>query len=375
MKELSPDDLSYLSRFGFDPDLFASWRRALREGRLSAAGNIVQGKMLAPLDGSIHDMPKQGSPERANLDALGEEAIRRGELGLVILNGGMATRFGGVVKGVVDVVDQKSFLELKIRDTLQTAAKCGGTIPIYLMNSFATDASTKEHLEAHDHFGAGADGIRCFTQFISVRMAEDGDIFVDDAGKVSPHGPGHGDFAPALRHSGCLADFLARGGKHLFVANVDNLGARVHTGILGHHLDRRAQVTVEVAPKWPGDVGGSPYLLDGKLQLVEQIRYPEGFDPDIVDVFNTNTFHFAAESLDRDFDLGWYYVEKKVDGRKAVQVERLIGEMTRFLKSNFLRVKRTGPSSRFFPIKTPEDLDAGREEIAAMFPRLLGGSQ
>ncbi|MGA1525262.1 MAG: hypothetical protein ACO4CZ_14950, partial [Planctomycetota bacterium] len=72
MKELSPDDLSYLSRFGFDPDLFASWRQALREGRLSAAGNIVQGKMLAPLDGSIHDMPKQGSPERANLDALGE---------------------------------------------------------------------------------------------------------------------------------------------------------------------------------------------------------------------------------------------------------------------------------------------------------------
>ena len=42
---------------------------------------------------------------------------------------------------------------------------------------------------------------------------------------------------------------------------------------------------------------GSPFLVDQKVQLVEQLRYPVGFDPDIVDVFNTNTFTFTAESL------------------------------------------------------------------------------
>lgn len=371
VKDIPPDDLAFLERYGFDRQLFGSWCAAVRDQRLSLAGNAVRGKLLAPPGGTIHDIPRSDTAERTRLDELGAAAIRRGEFGMVILNGGMATRFGGVVKGVVEVVDGCSFLELKIRDTLRIAARHGGRIPIFLMNSFATDEATKHHLEANDWFGAGRDGIRTFTQFVSVRMTENGELFETEDGRLSPYGPGHGDFAPALRDSGCLQEFLAVGGRHLLVANVDNLGARVHTGILGSHVERNAQVTVEVAPKWPGDVGGSPYLLDGKLQLVEQIRYPSGFDPDIVDVFNTNTFHFAAAALDREFDLGWYYVEKKVDGRRAVQVERLIGEMTKFLKSNFVRVKRTGPSSRFFPVKTPDDLEAGRDEIAAMFAELL----
>jgi hypothetical protein len=38
------------------------------------------------------------------------------------------------------------------------------------------------------------------------------------------------------------------------------------------------------------------------------------------------------------------------------------------LQTNFVRVKRTGPQSRFLPVKTPDDLIAAREDIAAMYP-------
>ena len=85
-------------------------------------------------------------------------------------------------------------------------------------------------------------------------------------------------------------------------------------------------------------------------------------------MFNTNSFTFTAAALTKDVELPYYYVEKKVDGRSAIQFERLVGEMTRFLPSQFLRVKRTGRDSRFFPVKTPEDLDAGREDIAELYP-------
>ena len=109
--------------------------------------------------------------------------------------------------------------------------------------------------------------------------------------------------------------------------------------------------------------------MDDKLQLIEQIRYPEGFQPDEVDVFNCNTFHFDAEALDRDdeFDLGFYYVEKKVEGDRVIQFERLIGEMTKFLEGEYLRVKRTGAKSRFLPIKTPGDLEDARDEIREIY--------
>ena len=369
MSSLTEDDLAFLGRYGFDPELFHSWQRKVADGTFSTAHNQVHSKLCAPSEGQVHVLPKD--EERERVLALGEEAIRRGEFGVVILNGGMATRFGGVVKGVVPVVDDRSFLELKIRDTAQRAERIGGSVPIFLMNSFATDEATREHLESEDWFGYPSDLIDTFTQFISVRMEPDGSVFRTTSGEISPHGPGHGDFAPAFRASGALQRFIDRGGKYVLVANVDNLGARLDPLILGCHIDARAEVTAEVTPKWPGDVGGSPFMYDGKLQLVEQIRYPDEFDPSVVDVFNTNTFHFTAESLDRDFDLGWYYVEKKVEDRKAIQIERLIGEMTRFLKSNFLRVKRTGNDTRFFPVKAPDDLSAGQDEIRGMYADLL----
>ena len=91
------------------------------------------------------------------------------------------------------------------------------------------------------------------------------------------------------------------------------------------------------------------------------------FDPDIVDVFNTNTFTFTASALDREFNLGWYFVKKTIEDQAAVQIERLIGELTRFLDCNFIKVKRTGTENRFLPIKTPEDLDAARDEIAELY--------
>ena len=85
------------------------------------------------------------------------------------------------------------------------------------------------------------------------------------------------------------------------------------------------------------------------------------------DVFNTNTFWFSAKSLDRDFDLGWYYVEKTVDGRRAVQVEHLVGELTAHLSTNFLQIRRSGKQTRFLPMKSPDDLRAAIEEITDMY--------
>jgi UTP--glucose-1-phosphate uridylyltransferase len=365
---LTAEQLAFLQRYGFDQELFARWQRDIKSGALSTAGNAVEAPLHAPEPGDIAELRRNETGDLERLEEVGAAAIRRGELGVVVLNGGMATRFGGVVKGTVDVLgDGRSFLALKVEDVRRAQEAHGGRIHLFVMNSFATDQATREHFAAARQFGLDEDQVHHFTQFVAPRLTTKGEVFRDRKGEISPYGPGHGDFAPAFRASGCLARFLAAGGTTLLVSNVDNLGARVSPAILGFHLDAGAEVTVEVAPKWPGDVGGSPYRVGDRLQLVEQIRYAEDFDPDIVDVFNTNTFHFAAAALDRDFDLGWYYVEKKVGNAKVVQVERLIGEMTRFLHARFLKVKRTGTETRFFPVKTPEDLEAGRDEIAAMY--------
>lgn len=364
----SADPLDALAQLAIDRAQLARWQQQVAAGELSRANNAVRGELLAPPPGTIGQLPGKGTRSFRELARLGGEAIGRGELGVVVLNGGMATRFGGMVKGTVDVLGPgRSFLALAMADVQRAQAAHGGVVPVWLMNSFATDAATREHFAAHDHFGLDPAQVHHFLQFASVRLEPDGSLFRTSDGSLSPYGTGHGDFPAAFRQCGALQQFLAGGGRWLLVRNVDNLGARIDALVLGHHIKCGAEVTAEVAPKWPEDVGGSPFLLDGRVQLVEQLRYPEGFQADIVDVFNCNTFTFTAAALDRDFELGWYYVEKTVEGRRAVQIEHLLGEVTRTLRTNFLQVRRSGPETRFLPVKTPEDLEAAREEIAEMY--------
>jgi UTP--glucose-1-phosphate uridylyltransferase len=360
--------LAFLNRYGFDQALQRGWQEALAAGRLTRAANTVTEPLLPPPADALRALPEPGTPAWRELDRIGRGAIQQGQLGVVVLNGGMATRFGGVVKGVVPVLgEQRSFLALVIEDARAIEKATGGRVPIFLMNSFATDAATKAHFAAHKGFGADPARITHFTQFIALRMEKNGALFVQGNGELSPYGPGHGDFPGAFRSAGCLQQFVRAGGRWLLVRNVDNLGARVDPVILGHHVQSRCEATVELSPKWKGDVGGAPYLHRGRVQLVEQVRFPAGFDADVVDVFNTNTLWFTAAAIDRDFALGRYYVEKDVEGRKAVQVEHLIGELTAHLATNFLRVPRTGTATRFLPVKTPEDLKAIRAEITAIY--------
>jgi UTP--glucose-1-phosphate uridylyltransferase len=364
----SEQQLAFLQQFGFDQELQQRWQGDVAAGRLCVETNAVTGDLLAPAPGTVHKLPGSGTKVYRELERLGREAIAQGKLGIVVLNGGMATRFGGVVKGVVPVLGEtRSFLALAVEDIQAAEKLTGGRVPLFLMNSFATHTVTQQHFALHGHFGLDPAQIEHFTQFIALRMDKKGELFHLDDGELSPYGPGHGDFPAALRACGALQRFLDGGGHYLLVRNVDNLGARIDPVLLGHHIQSACETTVELAPKWPEDVGGSPFQYLGRTQLIEQVRYRPGFDPNIVDVFNTNTFWFTARALDRDFDLGWYYVEKTVEGRKAVQVEHLVGELTAHLSTNFLQIRRSGARTRFLPMKAPDDLHAAREEIAEMY--------
>ena len=60
-------------------------------------------------------------------------------------------------------------------------------------------------------------------------------------------------------------------------------------------------------------------------------------------------------------------MEKNVEGRKAVQIEHLIGELTAHLSTAFLKIPRQGPQSRFLPIKVPDDLATFKPDIDAIY--------
>jgi UTP--glucose-1-phosphate uridylyltransferase len=288
----------------------------------------------------------------AEARALGRRELESGRVAACVLAGGMATRMGGVVKALVEVLPGVTFLDARLAEVRELRDR-GIEVPLWLMTSEATDGAIRVALAERPD---GAALARTFEQFLSLRLEPSGPLF-RIAGEPSPYATGHGDLVDALRVSGLLRAFVARGGRHVWISNLDNVGVTVDEALLGHHIASGAQLTAELVERRPGDSGGGPVLLDGRPIITELFRLPREVDAAKVPVFNTNSFLVDAAALESAL-VSWTYLEvhKQVDGRVAVQFERLLGELTTAVDTRFVRVARDGLSSRFLPVKTPADL-------------------
>ncbi len=365
-------DVELLTRYRFDRERFLGEAAAAARGEATADAALVRGRIEPAREVLAVD---HGSRAAAAARALGERALARGEIAVVVLNGGMATRFGGVVKGTVEVDSGWSFLGLKARDVARVGACYGRNPPLVLMNSFATDAATTAHLARHGRWGLAPQDVLTFCQSISIRLTPSGDLFVDGQGRPSYYAPGHGDFFRSIRDSGVLARLRARGVRHLCFSNVDNLGATVDPVLIGHHLEQGWEMTVELTERrrdagggW--DAGGAPVHVDGRLQVIEGFRFPPGVQEKLPD-FQTNNMLFDAAAIDRPIPMRFFPVLKQVDGAPALQFEAITCEASGalddrgrpLLRLGLLRVPREGSHGRFFPIKTPGDLARSRAAL------------
>jgi UTP--glucose-1-phosphate uridylyltransferase len=350
------DIAALLERFHFERVPFEELRqRHIAAGAGSDEVHIIEEPIEVPAHDVVQPLPRPGTPERATLAAHGEDAIARGEIGAVVLAGGMATRFGSQVKALAPVLEGRalSFLDLKLADLTRLG------IDVTLMTSFATHDALAEVV---------ADtAVALAPQLISLRLNPDGSLFLDDEGRPSPHAPGHGDLADALQLSGALDRYRANGVRSLFVCNVDNVGATLDPALAGLHRRLGGEITVELVSKRPGDVGGLPVrLADGTLAIAEAFRVPEGFPHEEFPLFNTNTLWIDVTALAAPAEYTWCVARKTVDGRRAIQFERLVGELTWWHPSHFTHVPREGAESRFVPVKDEDDLAAAQGQIAAI---------
>jgi len=367
MKDLDETTSALLARFRFDEVVWERLRASLAASSGAAITGRLTGDVGVPVPEELVELPSLESQEGERLDSLGRAAIAAGQVGVIVLAGGMATRFGGVVKAVVEVVPGQSFLRLKLADIAQAASAAAGTVPTYLLASFATSDVLRR---AVADLGTPKTPIEILEQSVTLRLTAAGEVFRDGSGRPSPCATGHGDLLPTLRASKGLDRFRQAGGRMLLVSNVDNLAATLDPRVIGAHLRGGKPVTVEIVGKDPGDRGGIPARVDGHLQIVEEFRLPAGFDSSRVPFFNTNTFVFDAEAIDREFDLDWFLVRRKVDGLECVQPERLLGQVTDHLETQFLIVPRHGRQGRFLPVKDRDELARRMPEIAGLLAAL-----
>jgi UTP--glucose-1-phosphate uridylyltransferase len=289
----------------------------------------------------------------------------------IVLNGGLGTSMG--------LTGPKSLLEVKaglrFLDIIIEQARHRGTA-LAFMNSFNTHSETLAALKEIDPDQRSLVFVQ--HRFPKILQADLRPAEWPQNPDLEWNPPGHGDVYTALHTSGMLDKLLDQGYVYAFIANSDNLGARMDPELLGYFAENRFSFMMEVARKTAADVKGGHLAryTDGRLVLRESAQCPPEETAGFRDIerycfFNTNNIwvdlEYVRTLLDREkiLHLPMILNPKHLDPRdptspRVYQVETAMGAaISLFEGATAVSV----PRSRFFPVKTCADLLAARSDL------------
>lgn len=273
----------------------------------------------------------------------GIELIHDGKIAFCILAGGSGTRIGGP-KALLEIPgSSETLLSYKLR-------QAENIHDIWIITSPSNSAAVKKYLNDKKLI---REGIKIIDQYESIRLNSINSVVLDNESNPCFYPTGHGDVIPALVNSDTLSEFLSKGGQHVVVVNVDNIGASPDERLCGlHDSSSEVGVTCEVVQKLVGDSGGYLCNYQGIAQIVEAFRIPQFLDTNQLRLLNTNSMIFRADLDFNEIKWAWHRVQKIIDNKVVIQYERLLQQLTQEFITQFVRVER----DRFKPIKKIEDL-------------------
>uniref|UniRef100_A0A0N4ZKL3 UTP--glucose-1-phosphate uridylyltransferase n=1 Tax=Parastrongyloides trichosuri TaxID=131310 RepID=A0A0N4ZKL3_PARTI len=286
------------------------------------------------------------------------------KIAVIKLNGGLGTTMGCKgPKSLIPVKEGKTFLEIAVLQNMALNIKYGSKVPIYLLNSFNTDAE----IENYKQIKKNELNFEVFNQSKCPRIYEDTLMpvpeSVDDPNEEAWYPPGHGNVLQSLVNTGILDKLLNEGREIVFISNIDNTGAYVDIKIAKAMVDGKADYIMEVTDKTPMDTkGGTLIEINNHIMHLEMPQVPKDHIDDFCSVtefkiFNTNNIWINLKKVKEIIDnikMEIIVNKKKLkNGRSVIQLETSIGGAIRnFEHCLAVHVDR----HRFLPVKKTQDL-------------------
>jgi UDP-N-acetylglucosamine/UDP-N-acetylgalactosamine diphosphorylase len=211
----------------------------------------------------------------------GEEALRAGQVGLVIVAGGLGTRLGFPhPKCMLPIapLSGRTLMQVIVDKLLALRRRWDVAIPLYLMTSSVTDEETRAFLAANSNFGLPDEDVVIFQQGSMWAVDDRWErILLEAPARVFLGPDGHGGMLQALAKSGALDDARRRGVTQLFYGQIDNPLLQVcDPQFLGLHLAAGSEATTQVVQKRsPLEKVGNVVSADGRVQIIEYSDLPE----------------------------------------------------------------------------------------------------
>lgn len=212
--------------------------------------------------------------------AVGEAALKAGQVGVILVAGGQGTRLGyDGPKGTYPLapLSNASLFEIHARKILALERHYKTSIPYYIMTSEGNDAETRRFFDANRYFGLAPERVKFFVQGTLPAFLPDGRIILETPGRLFAAPDGHGGILAALDRRGMLADMKQRGLTTLYYFQVDNpLVDIADPAFVGWHLQRKADMSLKVCAKRDAGEGlGVTVVRDGRYSVVEYIELTE----------------------------------------------------------------------------------------------------
>ncbi len=212
--------------------------------------------------------------------ACGEEQLRDGRVGAILVAGGQGTRLGfDKPKGMFPIgpVSERSLFQVFCEQLLARGRRAGAVIPYFIMTSDATHDDTVAFFEENHFFGMKPADVYFFRQGkLPAVCDQTGRIHLAEKHEVALSPDGHGGLVKALRSSGLLDLMRDRGLETLYYHQVDNPTAIVcDPAFLGLHELHGSDMSTKVVSKVSAEERmGVLVDIEGQTQIIEYSDMP-----------------------------------------------------------------------------------------------------
>jgi hypothetical protein len=340
-----------LDEFGFDRAQHEQIRQDLREARIGLAQNRLPSSSVIE-DVRAEDVIDVTGATDKRWKALGEKALRAGEVAVVTLAAGAGSRWtqgAGVVKALHPFCKlggkHRTFIETHLAKSRRVSRESGTALPHVFTTSYLTHQPTTEFLQRANHYGYAGPlllspgksiGLRLVPMVRDLRFAweempqqrldqqqqkvrdslrealrkwashtgEAAD-YTDNLPLQCLHPVGHWYEVSNLFRNGTLQRLLAERPQlqYLLLHNIDTVGTDVDPALLGLHIEQGACLSFEVITRRLEDRGGGLARVNGQPRILEGLALPREEDEFALSYYNSMTTWIHLDRLLAAFGL------------------------------------------------------------------------
>jgi galactokinase/mevalonate kinase-like predicted kinase len=288
--------------------------------------------------------PPVGSP--AALRAIGEQALREGQVAIVTLAAGAGSRWtqgAGVVKALHPFCKlggrHRTFIETHLAKSRRVSREFDNWLPHIFTTSYLSHQPTADFLARTGNYGYEGAVLLSPGKSIGLRLAPmerdlrfaweempqqlldeqqqkvrdslraalinwarsvgEGGDYTDNAPWQCLHPVGHWFEVPNLLRNGVLRRLLQKRPQlqHLLLHNVDTVGADADPALLGLHIQNDACLSFEVITRRLEDRGGGLARVNGHPRIVEGLAMPREQDEFNLSYYNSMTTWVHLDKL------------------------------------------------------------------------------